>query len=602
MLLLPVLKTINLKFDFLLLLDKTFFMNKKNKYRSSNWYNSKSHRRDTFIHRGWMRNQGHPNHLFDGRPVIGICNTWSELTPCNGHFREIAESVKKGVYEAGGFPLEFPVFSASESNLRPTAMLFRNLASMDVEEAIRGNPIDGVVLLMGCDKTTPSLMMGAASVDLPTIGVSGGPMLNGHHQGEAIGSGTGVWKLDADLNAGIISEEDFINAEISMSRSKGNCMTMGTASTMGSMVEALGMSLPGNAAIPAVDSRRYALAHMSGKRIVEMVKEDITMSKIVTKKSFENAIKVNGAIGGSTNAVIHLAAIAGRMEIDLDLDDWDKCGDGIPTLVNLQPSGKYLMEDFYYAGGVPVVIKRLMEKKLLDENSMTVNGKTIAENNINAKCWNNDVIKEFENPLKKNGGIKILRGNIAPNGAIIKPSAASPELMKHTGKAVVFESVEEFHEKIDDPNLDVDENSILVLKNCGPKGYPGMAEVGNMRLPQKVLKKGVRDMIRISDARMSGTAYGTVILHTAPEAAVKGPLAAVQNGDEIEVDVDQGTMNLKVNDETIKNRLENYSPVVPEITGGYQKMYVEHVMQADKGADLDFLIGKRGAEVKRHSH
>ena len=549
-----------------------------------------------------MRNQGHPNHLFDGRPVIGICNTWSELTPCNGHFREIAESVKKGVYEAGGFPLEFPVFSASESNLRPTAMLFRNLASMDVEEAIRGNPIDGVVLLMGCDKTTPSLMMGAASVDLPTIGVSGGPMLNGHHQGETIGSGTGVWKLDADLNAGVITEEDFINAEISMSRSKGNCMTMGTASTMGSMVEALGMSLPGNAAIPAVDSRRYALAHMSGKRIVEMVKEDITMSKIVTKKSFENAIKVNGAIGGSTNAVIHLAAIAGRMEIDLDLEDWNKCGDGIPTLVNLQPSGKYLMEDFYYAGGVPVVIKRLMEKKLIDENSMTVNGKTIAENNINSKCWNNDVIKEFENPLTKNGGIKILRGNIAPNGAIIKPSAASPELMKHTGKAVVFESVEEFHEKIDDPNLEVDENSILVLKNCGPKGYPGMAEVGNMRLPQKVLKKGVRDMIRISDARMSGTAYGTVILHTAPEAAVKGPLAAVQNGDEIEVDVDQGTMNLKVDDETIKNRLENYSPVVPEITGGYQKMYVEHVMQADKGADLDFLIGKRGAEVKRHSH
>ena len=549
-----------------------------------------------------MRNQGHPNHLFDGRPVIGICNTWSELTPCNGHFREIAESVKKGVYEAGGFPLEFPVFSASESNLRPTAMLFRNLASMDVEEAIRGNPIDGVVLLMGCDKTTPSLMMGAASVDLPTIGVSGGPMLNGHHQGETIGSGTGVWKLVADLNAGVITEEDFINAEISMSRSKGNCMTMGTASTMGSMVEALGMSLPGNAAIPAVDSRRYALAHMSGKRIVEMVKEDITMSKIVTKKSFENAIKVNGAIGGSTNAVIHLAAIAGRMEIDLDLDDWNKCGEGIPTLVNLQPSGKYLMEDFYYAGGVPVVIKRLMEKKLLDENSMTVNGKTIAENNINSKCWNNDVIKEFENPLTKNGGIKILRGNIAPNGAIIKPSAASPELMKHTGKAVVFESVEEFHEKIDDPNLEVDENSILVLKNCGPKGYPGMAEVGNMRLPQKVLKKGVRDMIRISDARMSGTAYGTVILHTAPESAVKGPLAAVQNGDEIEVDVDNGIMNLKVDDETIKNRLENYSPVVPEITGGYQKMYVEHVMQADKGADLDFLIGKRGAEVKRHSH
>ena len=574
----------------------------KKKYRSSAWYNSKSHRRDTFIHRGWMRNQGHPNHLFDGRPVIGICNTWSELTPCNGHFREIAESVKKGVYEAGGFPLEFPVFSASESNLRPTAMLFRNLASMDVEEAIRGNPMDGVVLLMGCDKTTPSLMMGAASVDIPTIGVSGGPMLNGHHRGEQIGSGTGVWQLDADLTAGKITEEDFIAAEISMSRSKGNCMTMGTASTMGSMVEALGMSLPHNAAIPAVDARRYALAHMSGKRIVEMVKENLTMSKVVSKNSFENAIKVNGAIGGSTNAVIHLAAIAGRLEIDLSLDDWEKYGKDIPTLVNLQPSGKYLMEDFYYAGGVPAVIKQLLDKNLLSKDALTVNGKTIEENNKHAECWNTDVIKDFESPLVKEGGIKILKGNIAPDGAILKPSAASPELMQHKGKAVVFESVEEFHDKIDDPNLDVDENSILVLKNCGPKGYPGMAEVGNMRLPQKILKKGIRDMIRISDARMSGTAYGTVILHTSPEAAVKGPLAAVQNGDLIEVDVNNGKLHLDVSDETIAERLKVYQPIVPDIKSGYQKMYVDHVMQADKGADLDFLVGKRGSEVKRHSH
>ncbi|MDC0624594.1 dihydroxy-acid dehydratase [Alphaproteobacteria bacterium] len=577
-------------------------MAEKKKYRSSAWYNSKSHRRDTFIHRGWMRNQGHPNHLFDGRPVIGICNTWSELTPCNGHFREIAESVKKGVYEAGGFPLEFPVFSASESNLRPTAMLFRNLASMDVEEAIRGNPMDGVVLLMGCDKTTPSLMMGAASVDIPTIGVSGGPMLNGHHRGKQIGSGTGVWQLDADLTAGKITEEDFVAAEISMSRSKGNCMTMGTASTMGSMVEALGMSLPHNAAIPAVDARRYALAHMSGKRIVEMVKENLTMSKVVSKNSFENAIKVNGAIGGSTNAVIHLAAIAGRLEIDLSLDDWEKYGKDIPTLVNLQPSGKYLMEDFYYAGGVPAVIKQLLDKNLLSKNALTVNGKTIEENNKNADCWNKDVIKDFESPLVKEGGIKILKGNIAPNGAILKPSAASPELMQHTGKAVVFESVEEFHDRIDDPNLDVDENSILVLKNCGPKGYPGMAEVGNMRLPQKILKKGIRDMIRISDARMSGTAYGTVILHTSPEAAVKGPLAAVQNGDLIEVDVNNGKLHLDVSDETIAERLKVYQPIVPDIKSGYQKMYVDHVMQADKGADLDFLVGKRGSEVKRHSH
>ena len=577
-------------------------MSEKKKLRSSDWYNSKSHRRDTFVHRGWMRNQGHPDHLFDGRPVIGICNTWSELTPCNGHFREIAESVKKGVYEAGGFPLEFPVFSASESNLRPTAMLFRNLASMDVEEAIRGNPMDGVVLLMGCDKTTPSLLMGAASVDIPTIGVSGGPMLNGHHRGETIGSGTGVWQLDADLNAGKITEDDFVAAEISMSRSKGNCMTMGTASTMGSMVEALGMALPHNAAIPAVDSRRYALAHMSGKRIVEMVKENLIMSKVVTRASFENAIKVNGAIGGSTNAVIHLAAVAGRLEIDLSLDDWETCGKDIPTLVNLQPSGKYLMEDFYYAGGVPAVIRQLLEKNLLNKDALTVNGKTIEENNLNAECWNKDVIKDFSSPLVKEGGIKILKGNIAPDGAILKPSAATPELMQHKGKAVVFESVEEFHEKIDDPNLEVDENSILVLKNCGPKGYPGMAEVGNMRLPQKILKKGIRDMIRISDARMSGTAYGTVILHTSPEAAVKGPLAAVQNGDLIEVDVNNGKLHLEVSDEIIAERLKSYNPILPDIKGGYQKMYVDHVMQADKGADLDFLVGKRGSEVKRHSH
>ena len=569
-------------------------MSEKKRYRSAEWYNSKTHKRDTFVHRGWMRNQGHPSHLFDGRPVIGICNTWSELTPCNGHFREIAESVKKGVYEAGGFPLEFPVFSASESNLRPTAMLFRNLASMDVEEAIRGNPIDGVVLLMGCDKTTPSLLMGAASVDIPTIGVSGGPMLNGHHKGETIGSGTGVWQLDADLSAGKITEDDYAEAEISMSRSKGNCMTMGTASTMGSMVEALGMALPHNAAIPAVDARRYSLAHMSGIRIVEMVKENLIMSKVVSKESFENAIKVNGAIGGSTNAVIHLAAVAGRLEIELSLDDWEKCGKDIPTLVNLQPSGKYLMEDFYYAGGVPAVIKQLLDKNILNKDALTVNGKTIEENNLNAECWNKDVIKDFASPLVNDGGIKILKGNIAPDGAILKPSAASPKLMKHKGRAVVFESIEEFHDKIDDPNLSVDENSILVLKNCGPKGYPGMAEVGNMRLPQKILKKGIRDMIRISDARMSGTAFGTVILHTAPEAAVKGPLAAVQNGDFIEVDVNNGKLHLDVSDEIIAERLKTYQPILPDIKGGYQKMYIDHVLQADKGADLVFLVGKRG--------
>ena len=577
-------------------------MNQKKKFRSSEWYSSTTHRRDTFVHRGWMRNQGHPTHLFDGRPVIGICNTWSELTPCNGHFKKIAEYVRRGVYEAGGFPLEFPVFSTSESNLRPTAMLFRNLASMDVEEAIRANPMDGVVLLMGCDKTTPSLLMGAASCDLPTIGVAGGPMLNGHHKGDKIGSGTGVWKLDADLNAGLITQDEFVEAEISMSRSEGHCMTMGTASTMASMVESLGMALPHNAAIPAVDARRYSNAYLSGKRIVEMVKENLTMSKIVTKKSFENAIKVNGAIGGSTNAVIHFAAIAGRMEIDLSLDDWERCGKEIPTLVNLQPSGTYLMEDFYYAGGLPAVIKRLLDKNIIHKDALTVNGKTISENNFESECWNDDVIRTLDNPLTKDGGIKVLKGNIAPNGAILKPSAASQHLMQHTGRAVVFESVEEFHQKIHDPNLDVDENCILVLKNCGPKGYPGMAEVGNMILPQKVLQKGIRDMIRISDARMSGTAFGTVILHTSPEAAIKGPLAAVQNGDQIKIDVEKGIMELLVNDDVIKERLKNYTPVLPDITGGYQKMYIEHVMQADKGADLDFLVGRRGVKVDRHSH
>ena len=577
-------------------------MNQKKKFRSSEWYSSTTHRRDTFVHRGWMRNQGHPTHLFDGRPVIGICNTWSELTPCNGHFKKIAEYVRRGVYEAGGFPLEFPVFSTSESNLRPTAMLFRNLASMDVEEAIRANPMDGVVLLMGCDKTTPSLLMGAASCDLPTIGVSGGPMLSGHHKGDKIGSGTGVWKLDADLNAGLITQDEFVEAEISMSRSEGHCMTMGTASTMASMVESLGMALPHNAAIPAVDARRYSNAYLSGKRIVEMVKENLTMSKIVTKKSFENAIKVNGAIGGSTNAVIHFAAIAGRMEIDLSLDDWERCGKEIPTLVNLQPSGTYLMEDFYYAGGLPAVIKRLLDKNIIHKDALTVNGKTIGENNFESECWNDDVIRTLDNPLTKDGGIKVLKGNIAPNGAILKPSAASQHLMQHTGRAVVFESVEEFHQKIHDPNLDVDENCILVLKNCGPKGYPGMAEVGNMILPHKLLQKGIRDMIRISDARMSGTAFGTVILHTSPEAAIKGPLAAVQNGDQIKVDVEKGIMELLVNDDVIKERLKNYTPVLPDITGGYQKMYIEHVMQADKGADLDFLVGRRGVKVDRHSH
>src|SRR5262245_44421644 len=569
----------------------------KKRLRSQDWFGKQD--KDGFIHRSWLKNQGYPDDLFDGRPVIGICNTWSELTPCNGHFREIAEFVKRGVYEAGGFPLEFPVMSLGETQLKPTAMLFRNLASMDVEESIRGNPMDGVVLLMGCDKTTPSLLMGAASCDLPTIGISGGPMLSGHFRGKIVGSGTGVWQMSEDVRAGKMAQEEFTAAESCMHRSKGHCMTMGTASTMASMVEALGVSLPGNAAIPAVDSRRYRLAQLSGRRIVEMVREDLVLSKILTRKAFENAIKANAAIGGSTNSVVQLLAIAGRMGAKLELEDWDKLGSQLPCLLNLQPSGKYLMEDFYYAGGLPAVLREIQH--VLNKDALTVNGKTMGENIATAPVWNRDVIKEFGDPFKDKAGIAILRGNLAPDGAVIKPSAATPKLLKHRGKAVVFETIEDFKAKIDDPNLDIDENSIMVLKGCGPKGYPGMAEVGNMPLPPKILKKGITDMVRISDARMSGTAYGTVVLHVAPEAAAGGPLALVKTGDVIELDVPARKLHLDVSDEELARRRAAWVP--PETPKrGYYKLYVEHVQQADKGADLDFLVGGSGATVTRDSH
>ena len=569
----------------------------KKRLRSQEWFGKQD--KDGFIHRSWLKNQGYPDDLFDGRPVIGICNTWSELTPCNGHFREIAEFVKRGVYEAGGFPLEFPVMSLGETQLKPTAMLFRNLASMDVEESIRGNPMDGVVLLMGCDKTTPSLLMGAASCDLPTIGISGGPMLSGHFRGKTVGSGTGVWQMSEDVRAGKMAQEEFTAAESCMHRSKGHCMTMGTASTMASMVEALGVSLPGNAAIPAVDSRRYRLAQLSGRRIVEMVREELVLSKILTRQAFENAIKANAAIGGSTNSVVHLLAIAGRIGIKLELEDWDKLGSQLPCLVNLQPSGKYLMEDFYYAGGLPAVLREIQH--VLNRDALTANGKTMGENIARAECWNRDVIKAFNEPFKDKAGIAILRGNLAPDGAVIKPSAATPKLLKHRGKAVVFETIEEFKAKIDDPNLDIDENSIMVLKGCGPKGYPGMAEVGNMALPPKILKKGITDMVRISDARMSGTAYGTVVLHVAPEAAAGGPLALVRTGDVIELDVSARKLHLDVSDEELaKRRAAWVAPEPPK--RGYYKLYVEHVQQADKGADLDFLVGGSGTTVTRDSH
>ncbi|MCH7544084.1 MAG: dihydroxy-acid dehydratase [Proteobacteria bacterium] len=572
----------------------------KKKFRSSEWFGRTD--RDGFVHRSWMKNQGLPGDLFDGRPVIGICNTFSELTPCNAHFRKLADHVKRGVYESGGFPLEFPVMSLGETNLRPTAMLFRNLASMDVEESIRANPIDGVILLVGCDKTTPALLMGAASCDLPALAVSGGPMLSGRFRGAAIGSGTDVWRFSEDVKAGRMSLSDFMEAESCMNRSAGHCMTMGTASTMANMVEALGMGLPGNAAIPAVDSRRYVLAHLAGRRIVDMVREDLRMSKILTPEAFENAIRVNGAIGGSTNAVIHLLALAGRIGVSLSLDDWDRLGRDVPTIVDLMPSGRFLMEDYYYAGGLPAVLRALGEAGLLHRDAPTVNGKTIWQNTADAPNYNTEVIRPFDKALTKSGGIAVLRGNLAPDGAVLKPSAASPDLMRHRGRAVVFETIEHYYERIDDPALDIDESSVMVLKNCGPKGYPGMAEVGNLGLPPKILEKGITDMVRISDARMSGTAYGTVVLHVTPEAAAGGPLALVQEGDMITLDVAERRLEIEVSDEDLEARRAAWSPPPPPMTGGYQKLYFDHVLQADRGCDLDFLVGGRGAAVPRESH
>jgi dihydroxy-acid dehydratase len=569
------------------------------KLRSQEWFGKND--RDGFGHRSWMKNQGWPKDLFDGRPVIGICNTWSELNPCNAHFRELADSVKRGVWEAGGFPLEFPVMSLGESQLRPTAMLFRNLASMDVEESIRGNPMDGVVLLMGCDKTTPSLLMGAASCDLPTIGLSGGPMLNGRFRGKELGSGTSVWKMAGEVAAGTMPLCEFLEAESSMNRSKGHCMTMGTASTMASMVEALGMSLPGNAAIPAVDARRTTLAHMTGRRIVEMVREDLRMSKILTRAALENAIFNNAAIGGSSNAVIHLLALARRVGVPLSLDDWDRLGSGLPCLVDLQPSGQHLMEDFFYAGGVPVVLRELAEAGVLNREALTANGHSIWENVAHAECWNREVIRTFAQPFKAHAGIAVVRGNIAPNGAVIKPSAASEQLLRHRGRAVVFDNVEELHSRINDENLDIDENCVMVLKNCGPRGYPGMAEVGNMPIPPKLLRRGINDMVRISDARMSGTAYGTVVLHVSPEAAIGGPLALVQSGDMIKLDVPARLVSLEVDDAVLEQRRAQWKPV-PSPQRGWAKLYVDHVLQAHEGADLDFLVGNSGAPVPRESH
>ena len=570
----------------------------RRRLRSQAWFGGQD--KDAFIHRSWMKNNGLPDDAFDGRPVIGICNTFSELTPCNAHLREIAAKVKAGVLEAGGLPLEFPVFSCGESNLRPTAMLFRNLASIDVEETIRANPIDGVVLLAGCDKTTPALVMGAATCDLPAIVVSGGPMLNGRYQGRAIGSGTDVWKFSEDVRGGRMTIQDFMNAESGMSRSAGHCMTMGTASTMACVAEALGLTLSGNAAYPAVDARRARLAQLSGRRIVGMVHEDLRPSQVLTRQAFENAIRVVGAIGGSTNAVVHLLAIAGRIGVPLTLADWDRVGQQVPTLVDLMPAGRFLMEEFCYAGGLPALMTRIAD--LLHLDALTVSGLPLGQAIAGAEVLDAEVIRERDKPLTAEGGIAVLRGNLAPDGAVLKPSAATPELLTHTGRAVVFSDIDDFKRRVDDPALDIDEHCIMVLQNCGPRGYPGMAEVGNMALPRKLLEQGVRDMVRISDARMSGTAFGTVVLHVAPEAAAGGPLALVRDGDLITLDVPGRRLHLAVDDAELARRRAEWKPPQRKLRGGYETLYVNHVEQADRGADLDFLVGCRGHDVPRESH
>ena len=566
------------------------------KRRSHLWYGNKD--RDGFIHRSWMKNQGFPDHAFDGRPVIGICNTWSELTPCNSSLRDLAEGVKRGVWEAGGFPVEFPVMSLGETQMKPTAMLFRNLLAMDVEESIRAYGIDGVVLLGGCDKTTPGQLMGAASVDLPTIVVSSGPMLNGKWQGKDIGSGTDVWKFSEAVRAGDMSLSDFMAAESGMSRSKGVCMTMGTASTMSSLVEAMGLSLPTNGALPAVDARRTALAHLTGKRIVEMVDEELKPSEILTREAFINAIVTNAAIGGLSNAVVHLLAIAGRVGVELNLDDID-LGKHVPLLVNCMPSGSYLMEDFCYAGGVPAVLAEIAH---LLKPVKTVLGSGLDEYYKDVTCWNRDVIFSFKDPIKKDAGLTVLRGSLAPKGAIVKPSAATSELLEHRGPAYVFESVEDMKANINNEDLPVTKDTILVLKGCGPKGYPGMAEVGNMPIPAKLVKQGLRDMVRISDARMSGTAFGTVVLHVAPEAAAGGVLALVKTGDEIVLSAKEGKLDLLVEEEELSARRAYMSTPLPDYQRGYIKLYIDHVLGAERGADLDFLVGNDPRIPQRESH
>jgi L-arabonate dehydrase len=569
--------------------------------RSQEWFGATG--RAGMVYRSWMRNQGFGPEVFDGRPVIGIATTWSELAPCNAHLHRVAEAVKRGVWQAGGFPLEFPTLATGETLMRPTAMLYRNLLAMEAEELIRANPLDGVVLLSGCDKTTPGLLMGAASVDLPAIMVTGGPMLNGKYRGQDVGSGTQVWMFEADLKAGRMTQEECYIAEGCMARSNGHCMTMGTASTMACMAEALGMQLPGSATWPAADSRRMEIAQQAGQRIVALVQEDLRPSQIMGRPAFENAIRANAAIGGSTNAIIHLLAIAGRLGVPLALDDFDELARPVPTLVDLMPSGRYLMEDFCYAGGLPVVLRELAGGDLLHSGQITVTGRGIGANVAEAQCWNRDVIRPLDEPMLPPGsGTAVLSGNLCPGGAVIKQSAASPELMKHRGRALVFDSPEEYHAVSDDPDLDVTADDILVIRGAGPRGYPGMPEVSNVPLPARLLKAGVTDMVRICDGRMSGTGFGTVVLHVSPEAAVGGPLALVRTGDIIELDVPRRVLSLEVSDDELERRRAAWTPPAASASSGYAWLYTQHVLQAERGADFDFLLGSRGHAVPRDSH
>ncbi len=567
--------------------------------RSDDWYAGDS--RNAYIHRGWMR-RGVPDSAFQGRPQIAIANTASDLTPCNMHLNEVAKSVRDGVYEAGGIPLELPVVSLGETQVRPTAMLWRNMAAMATEEMLRANPIDGVVLLGGCDKTIPSLLMAAASVDLPAVVIPGGPMLTGTFRGRPLGCGTEVWRLSEEVRAGTISQEDFTDSEKSTVRSKGHCNTMGTASTMGLLAEALGMVLPGTAGIPAPDSRLLEQSHAAGRLAVEMVLADRRPSQILTRGAFHNAIIALAAIGGSTNAVVHLLAIAGRVGVDLTLDDFDRIGSRVPLLVDLQPAGRFLMDDLYRAGGFAAVLNEV--KDLLDPAALTVSGRPLIEHLEGAEVWDREVIRTREKPLVPEAGLAILRGNLAPAGAVIKPAAASPHLLQHRGRAVVFDSIEDFHARVDDPDLDVDADSVMVLRGCGPKGYPGMPEVSNMPIPAKLLAQGVRDVVRVCDGRMSGTAYGTVVLHVAPESAAGGPLSLVHSGDWIELDVAGRRLTLDVPEEVLAARTANAATVdaYAAPTRGWERLYVDHVMQADTGADLDFLVGSSGSRVTRESH